>query len=47
MVHAEKDKLRALYPGCSELMTPKSEKRVLPDIDCGFGKRLPGERIFD
>jgi hypothetical protein len=47
MVLAAKDKLRGLYLCCLEVVTPKCEVRVLPDIHWAFGKRLPEGRIFD
>jgi hypothetical protein len=47
MVLAAKDKLRGLYLCCLEVVIPKCEVRVLPDIHWAFGKRLPEGRIFD
>jgi hypothetical protein len=47
MVHAAKEKSWGLYACCFEVVTPKCEWRVLLDIHWAFGKRLPGERIFD
>jgi hypothetical protein len=47
MVHGAKDKLRGLYLGCFEVVTPKSSELVLPDIHWALGKRLPEGRIFD
>jgi len=47
MVHAAKKKSRGLYLRWNELVTPKWEKRVLREIHCASGKRLPEERIFD
>jgi hypothetical protein len=47
IVQAEKKKSRGLYLCWNEVVTPNYEERVLRDIHCASGKRLPEERIFD